>query len=101
MPGCHESTSRAGGSHASTRPHGKRSPSSRTSYTPPPTRGSITHSRTRSALIECVASGHHRAIPLVNTENACDKSHATVIDFRTGSRYDASLSTTTARSFLG
>ena len=65
---CHEITSRWGGSHTSTVPHGASFPSSCTSYMRPPARGSITAFTALPPLptaIACVSSGHHRPIPPV------------------------------------
>ena len=40
----------------------------------------------RARLTEWAASGHHRAMPAVNSSNAASGSRSTRTDFRTGGR---------------
>src|ERR1700693_5628386 len=66
---CHESTTRRGGSHNSTRPHSHSDPLLSRSYQRPPSFCSTTISLNGSTAMWCVA-GHHCPIFSTNTRNA-------------------------------
>src|SRR5882672_9867085 len=78
-----ERTRREVGSHESTLPQSHVLPSSPRSYHRPPTRGSITASTAVALPILKTASGHHVAIPSVNTRHATACGALTLTTFLT------------------
>src|SRR4029453_13402844 len=78
----HDSISREGGSHASTRPQSQVLPSSPRSYQRPPTRGSITRPTPFPLPILWVASGPQVPIFSVNPPHATIGGTLTLKTFR-------------------